>query len=113
MIYLKRGGRISPASYFVGNLLGIKPVLHMDDDGHLISMAKVRGRRTSVMALADKYGQLAEDKAGGTVFISHADCMADAEFTAVFPAAFHRLFPETSDRGGGAALPCPGEERRP
>ena len=79
LIYLKRGGRISPASYFVGNLLGIKPVLHMDDDGHLISMAKVRGRRTSVMALADKYGQLAEDKAGGTVFISHADCMADAE----------------------------------
>lgn len=79
LIYLKRGGRISPASYFVGNLLGIKPVLHMDDDGHLISMAKVRGRRTAVMSLADKYGELAEDKAGGTVFISHADCMADAQ----------------------------------
>ena len=79
LIYLKRGGRISPASYFVGNLLGIKPVLHMDDDGHLISMAKVRGRRTAVMSLADKYGELAEDNAGGTVFISHADCMADAQ----------------------------------
>ena len=42
-------------------------------------MFKVRGRKTSVTALADQYDKLAEDPAGGTVFISHADCMADAE----------------------------------
>ncbi len=79
LVYLKRGGRISPTVAFVGNMLGIKPVLHMDNEGHLINMFKVRGRKTAVTALADKYGELAEDKENGTVFISHADCLDDAE----------------------------------
>ncbi len=77
LVYLKRGGRISSTAAFVGNMLGIKPVLHMDNEGHLINMFKVRGRKTAVAALADKYGELAEDKKNGTVFISHADCMND------------------------------------
>ncbi len=77
LVYLKRGGRISPTAAFVGNMLGIKPVLHMDNEGHLINMYKVRGRKTAVAALADEYGKLAEDKENGTVFISHADCMND------------------------------------
>ncbi|MBO5417317.1 MAG: DegV family protein [Clostridia bacterium] len=79
LVYLKRGGRISPTVAFVGNVLGIKPVLHMDNEGHLINMFKVRGRKTSVAALADKYGELAVDKEGGKVFISHGDCLKDAE----------------------------------
>ena len=79
LVYLKRGGRISPTAAFVGNVLGIKPVLHMDNEGHLINMFKVRGRKTAVASLADQYGKLAEDPAGGTVFISHADCMNDVE----------------------------------
>ena len=79
LVYLKRGGRISPTAAFVGNMLGIKPVLHMDDAGHLINRAKVRGRRTAISSLADKYGELAEDKVGGTVFISQADCLEDAK----------------------------------
>ena len=79
LVYLKRGGRISPTAAFVGNVLGIKPVLHMDNEGHLINMYKVRGRKTAVAALADKYGELAEDTAGGTVYISHADCMKDVD----------------------------------
>ena len=79
LVYLKRGGRISPTAAFVGNVLGIKPVLHMDNEGHLINMLKVRGRKTAVATLADQYGKLAEDLAGGTVFISHADCMSDVE----------------------------------
>ena len=79
LVYLKRGGRISPTAAFVGNALGIKPVLHMDDEGHLINMSKVRGRRSSVLALADKYGELALDKKGGTVFICHGDCDSDVE----------------------------------
>ena len=77
LVYLKRGGRISSTAAFVGNMLGIKPVLHMDNEGHLINMSKVRGRKTAVATLADKYGELADDKEGGTVFISHADCMKD------------------------------------
>ena len=79
LVYLKRGGRISAATAFVGNMLAFKPVLHMDDPGHLINMFKVRGRRASIEALADKYGELALDKAGGTIFISHGDCEDDAK----------------------------------
>ncbi len=79
LVYLKRGGRISSTAAFVGNVLGIKPVLHMDNEGHLINMFKVRGRKTAVASLADQYGNLAEDLAGGTVFISHADCTPDVE----------------------------------
>ncbi len=79
LVYLKRGGRISATAAFVGNALGIKPVLHMDDPGHLINMFKVRGRKTSVASLADQYGKLALDPQNGTVFISHGDCMKDVE----------------------------------
>ena len=79
LVYLKRGGRISAATAFVGNMLSFKPVLHMDDAGHLINMFKVRGRKASLSALADKYEELALDKEHGTVFISHGDCLGDAE----------------------------------
>ncbi|MBR5454063.1 MAG: DegV family protein [Clostridia bacterium] len=79
LVYLKRGGRISPTLAFVGNALGIKPVLHMDNEGHLINVSKVRGRKSSIAALADKYGELALDPAGGTVFISHGDCQKDVD----------------------------------
>ena len=79
LIYLKRGGRISATTAIVGNILSFKPVMHMDDPGHLINMFKVRGRKNSLVALADKYGELALDPAGGTVFISHGDCLEDAQ----------------------------------
>ncbi|MBQ3276665.1 MAG: DegV family protein [Oscillospiraceae bacterium] len=79
LVYLKRGGRISAATAFVGNMLSFKPVMHMDDPGHLINMFKVRGRKASLSALADKYGELALDKENGTIFISHGDCREDAE----------------------------------
>ena len=82
LVYLKRGGRVSPTAAFVGNLLGIKPVLYMDNEGHLIPVTKVRGRRTSIVAMADKYTEKAVDKENGTVFISHGDCLADAQLLA-------------------------------
>lgn len=81
LVYLKRGGRVSPTVAFVGNMLGIKPVMHVDDEGHLVNVTKVRGRKTSIAALADKYTELA-DPAFGKVFISHGDCLADAEYLA-------------------------------
>ena len=79
LVYLKRGGRISPTLAFVGNALGIKPVLHMDDEGHLINMSKVRGRRSSLAAMADKYGELALDPENGPVMICHGDCQKDVD----------------------------------
>ena len=75
--FLKRGGRISAATAVVGTMLSIKPVLHVDDEGHLISMGKARGRNASLTALVDHMEQTATDV--GTVFISHGDCLADAE----------------------------------
>lgn len=80
LVYLKRGGRVSGAAAFFGNLLGIKPVLHVDDEGKLIPINKVRGRRTSLLDIVKAYGATAEDTAKGPVFISNADCMADVEF---------------------------------
>lgn len=80
--YLKRGGRVSAAAAFVGGVLSIKPVLHMDDPGHLIPMTKVTGRKNSIIKMADKYGELAVDPKDGTVFISHGDCRDDAEYLA-------------------------------
>lgn len=79
LVYLKRGGRVSPTVAFVGNMLGIKPVLHVDNDGHLINITKVRGRKASIIALADKYTELALDKENSRVYISHAFCEADAK----------------------------------
>ncbi len=77
--YLKRGGRVSPAVAFVGSVLGIKPVLHVDDEGHLISVSKSRGRKAAIKALADKYTELAKDPENGTVYYCQADCMDDAK----------------------------------
>lgn len=79
LVYLKRGGRVSPTVAFVGNLLGIKPVLHVDNEGHLVNVTKVRGRRAAIGALFEKYGELAENPTDGLVYISHGDCLSDAE----------------------------------
>lgn len=79
LVYLKRGGRVSPAVALVGKVLGIKPVLHVDNEGKLISMSKVRGRKAALAALADKYGELAKSEYSDTVFISNADCMDDVK----------------------------------
>lgn len=79
LVYLKRGGRVSATTAFVGNALGIKPVMHVDNDGHLINISKVRGRKTAIAALADKYGELAVDRENGRVFISHGDCLKDVQ----------------------------------
>lgn len=78
--YLKRGGRVSPTVAFVGNMLGIKPVMHVDNDGHLIKIDTVRGRKKSIAALADKMTELEADVEHYPIFISHGDCLADAEF---------------------------------
>ena len=79
LMYLKRGGRISAATAIVGTMLGIKPVLHVDNEGRLISVSKVRGRKASIEALAEKVGQLGLPGANDTVFICHGDCLEDAQ----------------------------------
>lgn len=82
LMYLKRGGRVSAATALVGTMLQIKPVLHMDDAGHLINMSKTRGRKASIQALADKAVQLGKSYDNSTMFISHGDCLEDAQYLA-------------------------------
>lgn len=78
--HLHRGGRISGAAALVGGMLGIKPVLHVDDEGHLVPMEKVRGRRKALERLVDHMTETAIDPAHQTVFLNHADCPEDARF---------------------------------
>lgn len=80
--HLKRGGRVSTTAALVGTMLGIKPVLHVDDEGHLIPVSKVRGRRQSLDALVQKMAETAIHPDEQTIFISHGDCLKDAEYVA-------------------------------
>lgn len=79
LMYLKRGGRVSAATALVGTMLQIKPVLHVDNEGHLINVAKSRGRKASIQALAKKVAELGLPGENETVFISHGDCRQEAE----------------------------------
>jgi len=80
--HLKRGGRISGATALFGTMLSIKPVMHVDDDGHLVPVSKTRGRKASLLALVDHMEKTALNPGAQTVFISHGDCLADARFVA-------------------------------
>ena len=80
--FLKRGGRISTTTAMVGSMLNIKPVLHVDKEGRLVSIAKARGRQASLKALVDQMEQTAIDPHSQTVFISHGDCLEDAQTVA-------------------------------
>lgn len=79
LFFLKRGGRVSATTALLGSALGIKPVLHVDNDGHLIKVSQTRGRRNSINALLDHMKANAIDPASQTIFISHGDCADDAE----------------------------------
>ena len=82
LFFLKRGGRVSAATALVGSALGIKPVLHVDNEGHLTNVSKARGRKNSILALVDRMEQSAIEPGKQTIFISHGDCREDAEFLA-------------------------------
>ena len=78
--YLKRGGRISAATALLGTALSVKPVLHVDNVGHLIKVYQVHGRKKSIRKMAEKLGETILDHT--PVFISHGDCIEDAELLA-------------------------------
>lgn len=83
LMFLLRGGRVSKTSAWAGTLLNIKPVMHVDDEGRLVPLEKVRGRRKSLKALVDHMGASAlQPVAEQTVFITHGDCREDAELVA-------------------------------
>lgn len=80
--HLYRGGRVSRAAAVVGTIAGIKPILHVDDEGHLIPISKIRGRKKSLNALVDYMEEKTKGYPGKNdiIFISHGDALADAEY---------------------------------
>ena len=82
LFFLKRGGRVSAASAVVGSLLQIKPVLHVDNAGKLINVAKVRGRKAAIETMVQKMKATMFTDQNKTIFISHGDCIEDAKYLA-------------------------------
>ena len=82
LFFLKRGGRINAATAIVGSMLSIKPVLHVDNKGRLISVSKARGRKAALDALFDKMKETAIEPEKQVVFISHGDSEEDAKYLA-------------------------------
>lgn len=89
LVYLKRGGRISPTVALIGSMLAIKPVMHMDNEGHLVKVSQARGRKAALKALVDKYSANALDPENGLIYICHGDCMDDAQRVADMIQARH------------------------
>ena len=82
LMFLKRGGRISAVTAVVGTMLSVKPVLHVDNEGHLINMSKTRGRKAAILALVEMARLLAIQPETQIMMISNGDCLEDAEFLA-------------------------------
>ena len=84
LFHLYRGGRVSKTAAVFGTLASIKPKLHVDDEGHLIVIGKVRGRKKSLNALVDymeeKMGSWEQENKEDYIFISHGDALEDAEY---------------------------------
>lgn len=80
--YLKRGGRVSGATAAIATVLQIKPVMHVDVEGHLVAVEKVQGRKKSLKALVDHMAESVDKEKTDTVFIGHCDVPKDAELVA-------------------------------
>lgn len=84
LTFYVKGGRVSPVSGYVGNLLGICPLLNVDAKGCLIPREKVRSKKKVIKRIVEK---MAEDAQGGTaydgkVFITQSACVEDAQAVA-------------------------------
>lgn len=82
LMFLKRGGRVSATTAVVGTMLQIKPIIHVNDEGKLINVAKARGRKAALNTLLQKVQELGDGFDNSTMFISHGDCLEDAQYMA-------------------------------
>lgn len=80
LFHLYRGGRVTKSKAIVGSILKIKPLLHVDLEGHLIPLKNVIGRKKSLIGLVDRMEEKTKGVKNDMVFISHGDCIEDAEF---------------------------------
>ena len=77
--HLHHGGRVSTAVAAVGTMIGIKPILHIDENGKLENTDKPRGRKKAMAALVAKMEQGWCPELSKTVTLVHADCPDTAE----------------------------------
>ena len=82
LVYLQRGGRISKVTAVAGAILGIKPILHVDDEGRLVAIGKVRGRKQSLNKIIELMCERIEGYENPVIGISHGDCWGDADYIA-------------------------------
>ncbi len=82
LFFLKRGGRISGATAIMGTILNFKPLLHVSNEGKLVSYGKTRGRSNAINELITRMGELGENLSEQDIFIVHGDCIEDAELLA-------------------------------
>lgn len=82
LFFLKKGGRVSAATAVVGSVLQIKPIIYVDKEGKLATVDKARGRKRALEYLVKKVGELGEDLDKYPVFVSHSDCIEDAQWIA-------------------------------
>lgn len=79
LTFLKRTGRVSGATAKIATILSIKPILYGDATGHIVACEKVRGRKRSIEAIVRKYAEKWANVPFQRIFISHGDCLEDAE----------------------------------
>jgi DegV family protein with EDD domain len=82
--HLRRGGRISKTTAIIGSLINVKPILHVNNEGRLVPLNNVRGRKKALISLVDLMEKRIEgfENENDIVFISHGDCLEDANYLA-------------------------------
>lgn len=80
--HLHRGGRVSKTSAVIGSMLGIKPILYVSDEGKLVNIDKIRGRKQAMEGLVDRMEKAVGNAPNDIAFVSHSDCREDAEYVA-------------------------------
>ncbi len=93
LTHYKRGGRISPTAFVVGSILGINPLMNMDDGGHLTPRFKINGKKRVMREIVKQMEQHAENGLAydKKCFLSHSACLEDAMSVA---ALVEQTFPK-------------------
>ncbi len=81
-MHLHRGGRVSKGSAIVGGLIGIKPLIYVDNNGKLIPIGKARGKKQALKEIVERIAKCVGGLKPDYFMVSHSDCAEDAEYTA-------------------------------
>ena len=77
--FFRRSGRLSGLSAFVGGALGVRPIISIDDEGHMGAIDKAVGTRAALAKIHRAMSTLGEDMAQHPLYIVHSDARQEAE----------------------------------